>query len=150
MVMEIRELHPEEHDAWLNLRERLWPDFSREDLTQTQADILADRTRNCTFVAVAESGQLVGFVEVSRREWAEGCSTQPAGYIEAWYVEPTHRRANISRRLIEAAERWALAHGCTEMGSDAEIGNEVSLRAHVALGYAEVLRAVLFSKKLEA
>lgn len=101
-------------------------------------------------VAASDNGNLVGFVEVSLRDWAEGCSTRPVGYIEAWYVNPSYRRTGIGRRLIEAAERWARSRGCTEMGSDAELGNEVSHCAHAALGYSEVVRLVLFCKRLKA
>ena len=52
------------------------------------------------------------------------------------------------RRLIEAAEQWAQSRGCTEMGSDAEIANTLSHRAHAALGYEEVERVVSFAKRL--
>ncbi len=146
--MEILKLRSDEHDAWLTLRELLWPGSTREELTREQAEIIADSQRNCVFVAAAEDG-LVGFVEVSLRDWAEGCSSRPVGYIEAWYVDHAHRRRGIGRQLFEAAEAWALSRGCTEMGSDAEFGNEVSQQAHRALGYAEVLRIVLFSKRLD-
>ena len=147
-TVEVRELRPSERGQWLTLRERLWPDFSRADLTPEEAALLADTSRSGIFVAVVPGGELAGFVEVSVREWAEGCATRPVGYLEGWYVEPQHRRLGIGRRLIEAAERWSLVRGCTEMGSDADINNEVSQRAHRALGYGEVGRAVLFSKKL--
>jgi len=85
---------------------------------------------------------------VSLREWVEGCHTRPVGYIEAWHVAPGHRRAGLGRRLVEAAEAWALSRGCTEMGSDADLDNRVSHAAHRALGYAEVARLVLFSKRI--
>jgi aminoglycoside 6'-N-acetyltransferase I len=146
--MDIRELHPNETERWLDLREALWPDLSRDELRREQIEILADRTRNNTLVVVDGQGELAGFVEVSLREWAEGCSTHPVGYIEAWYVRAEHRRQGIGRRLIEAAEEWARSRGCTEMGSDADLSNEISHRAHGALGYAEIGRAVLFSKRL--
>ncbi len=146
--MEIRELRPDERRSWLRLRELLWPETSRAELAGEVEEILADPERNSVLVAASPGGELVGFVEVALRDWAEGCSTRPVGYIEAWYVEPEHRRSGLGRWLIEAAEHWALSRGCTEIGSDAELGNEVSARAHRALGYAEVTRLVLFSKKL--
>ncbi len=146
----IRPLRADETAAWLHLRELLWPDFSREDLAREQAEILADRERCAIFVAATGPGELVGFVEVSPRDWAEGCSTHPVGYIEAWYVLPERRLEGIGRGLIEAAERWARSQGCTEMASDAELANVVSQQAHGALGYSEVLRMVLFRKDLGA
>ena len=144
----IRELVPAERGEWLGLRERLWPDLPREELAREQDAILGDAERNGVLVAVLDGGELAGFVEVSLREWAEGCESRPVGYVEAWYDEPRHRRAGLGRRLIDAAERWALARGCTEMGSDADLANGVSHAAHRALGYVEVGRSVLFKKKL--
>ena len=145
--MEIRELGNDELGEWLHLRESLWPESAREELSRELEEMLADSGKNCVFVA-AIAGSLVGFVEVAIREWAEGCGTRPVGYIEAWYVKPEHRRSGIGRALIEAAERWTLARGCTEMGSDAELQSVVSHDAHRELGYSEVIRLVLFSKKL--
>jgi aminoglycoside 6'-N-acetyltransferase I len=130
------------------MRERLWPQSSREELAAEQAQILADSRRQSVLVAVASGGELVGFVEVSVRDWAEGCSTRPVGYIEGWFVELGHRRLGIGRMLVEAAERWARSRKCVEMGSDADPRNRGSRFAHRALGYSEVGRAVLFSKKL--
>jgi aminoglycoside 6'-N-acetyltransferase I len=145
--VEIRPLRPDEHDGWLSLRERLWPDIPLGELASERAEILADPTRNGVLVAAAPDG-LVGFVEVSIRDWAEGCKTRPVGYIEAWYVAPESRRVGLGRQLVQAAERWARGRGCTEMGSDAYLSNKVSRAAHRALGYGEVAQLVLFSKKL--
>jgi aminoglycoside 6'-N-acetyltransferase I len=147
-AVEIRGLRSDEHPVWLELRRRLWPDHSRELLTREQQEILADPERNAVFVAATPDGEPIGFVEVALRDWAAGCSTRPVGYIEAWYVEPSYQRRGLGRRLIEAAEGWALARGCSEMGSDAELDNEVSQRAHRALGYAEAIRLVCFSKRI--
>lgn len=139
-----------ERDAWLRLRERLWPEEPKEDLASGVEVILDDPRRNAVFVArLHESGgELVGFVEAALRDWAEGCRTRPVGCIEGWYVAPEHRRRGLGRRLIEAAEQWARSRGCTEMGSDAEIANTLSHRAHAALGYEEVERVVSFAKRL--
>lgn len=147
-MMEIRPIHAEEHAAWLALRQLLWPDNSPEELIQEQAEILNDPQRNTVLVAAQPSGELTGFIEVSLRDWAEGCSTRPVGYIEGWYVAAAQRRLGLGRQLVEAAEAWALSKGCTEMGSDAEEWNEVSHQAHRALGYREIMRLVCFSKKL--
>jgi aminoglycoside 6'-N-acetyltransferase I len=146
--VEIRELRPEEHNDWLALRQLLWPDHSMEDLKREQRQLLAESESNAVFVAASPSGEVVGFVEVSLRDWAEGCVSEPVGYIEGWYVQPTYRRAGVGRQLIHAAEIWAASQGCKEMGSDAELWNEISHLAHRALGYSEATRLVCFSKKL--
>ncbi len=126
----------------------MWPDQSKEELKRDQHRILQNPSRNKVLVAVGTDGQLIGFIEGSIRDWAEGCSTEPVGYIEGWFVSAPHRRSGIGRDLVQAAEAWALSMGCSEMGSDAELWNDVSHLAHQALGYTEATRLVCFSKRL--
>jgi aminoglycoside 6'-N-acetyltransferase I len=96
------------------------------------------------------NGQLGGFLEASLRRYADGCSTSPVGYIEGWYVDDDVRRQGVGRQLVKTAEHWALVQGCREMASDCEIDNEVSFRAHLAIGYAEVERLIHFQKPLQS
>jgi aminoglycoside 6'-N-acetyltransferase I len=70
------------------------------------------------------------------------------GYIEGWYVAPDLRGMGIGRRLVQAAEDWARSNGCREMASDCTLDNDLSLRAHLALGYEETERLVHFRKVL--
>lgn len=147
-MIEIRPVRPYERTAWLTLRHELWPDASIEELVAEQEEIIDDLAHNRVVVAILPDGRLVGFIEVSLRHWAEGCSTHPVGYIEAWYVSEAYRRTGLGRQLVAAGEEWARSKGCTEMASDAEEWNEVSHQAHQALGYQEVMRLVCFCKKL--
>jgi aminoglycoside 6'-N-acetyltransferase I len=50
--------------------------------------------------------------------------------------------------LVQAAEEWARSQGLTEMASDTWLENEVSIRAHLKMGYQEAERLVHFMKKL--
>jgi aminoglycoside 6'-N-acetyltransferase I len=43
-------------------------------------------------------------VEAALHARAEGCTTTPVGYLEAWYVDPDPRRRSVGRGLVEAAE----------------------------------------------
>jgi aminoglycoside 6'-N-acetyltransferase I len=52
--------------------------------------------------------------------------------------------------LIQAVERWAMARGHTELASDAELENSLSIRLHKRLGFSEVDRHVTFLKKLKS
>jgi len=101
------------------------------------------------FVAEESAGILVGFLEVDLRSHADGCNpSQPVAYIEGWYVAEDHRHRGIGRKLLAKAEDWARSHRCVEMASDAIIDNELSQRAHEALGYEVVDRCVHYRKKL--
>lgn len=130
----------------------LWPYGSVEEHEAEAAAILAGRPGSTLplVVLVAEvDGRVVGFVEVGLRSHADECDMRrPVGFIEGWYVEADHRRRGVGGALVRAAEDWARSHGCTEMASDAEIDNGVSLEAHQALGFEVVGRCVHFKKPL--
>jgi aminoglycoside 6'-N-acetyltransferase I len=110
--------------------------------------ILADREDWAVFVACIDGHGCVGFLEVWLREYAEGASSSPVGYLEGWFVEPEFRCKGIGRSLVIAGEEWARLAGCTEMASDSEVDNVGSIRAHQRMGYREVERIVCFLKPL--
>jgi len=142
-------------DQLTRMCEDLWPKSSAEEHAQELRLILAGATDRVLtmpltiLVAEASAGALVGFVEVDLRSHADGCDpAQAVGYIEGWYVAEEFRSRGVGRKLVAAAERWASSHRCVEMGSDALIDNEVSQRAHEALGYKVVDRCVHYRKRL--
>lgn len=133
------EIHPAttiDADAWLRMRCALWPDGSETEHRDEIAQFFAGRSREPLAVLLAfdDSGEAVGFAELSIRNYAEDCATDRVGYLEGWYVVPEARRYGIGRALVDAAEKWAVGQGCREFGSDTTIDNEVSAAAHRALG----------------
>jgi aminoglycoside 6'-N-acetyltransferase I len=101
------------------------------------------------FLAEASSGEALGMLELSLRSVAAGCCITPVPYVEGWYVVPVARCRGVGRDLMAAAETWARERGYMEVASDAVIDNLVSERAHLALGFAEVERAIHFRKDLQ-
>ena len=99
-------------------------------------------------VADRGDGSLAGFVEIGSRSYAEGCETTPVAYLEGWYVDPDVRRTGMGASLLKTAQTWALRHGFSEIASNAELGNEASLQAHLALGFQEAERQICFKKRL--
>jgi len=147
--MTVREVREGDRGEWLRMRQALWPDCPPEQQAEEVAGYLRlGPTGGRVFVAERPGGGLCGFLEAFVRSVAEGSWDGPVGYIEGWYVDPDVRRRGVGRGLVEAAERWAVSIGCRQMGSDAEIGNAVSITAHTALGYGEVNRLVHFRKVL--
>lgn len=145
--MHIRPVEPRDLDEWLRMRLLLWADQSPEEHLREMDEILADP--NCAvLVAVRPDGGLCGFLEASQRKYADGCDTSPVGYIEGWYVDSDYRRQEVGAQLVHAAEDWARQFELKEMASDCEINNEISLKAHLALGYEEVERLIHFKKSL--
>ena len=149
--MTVRLIGPGDLDAWSGMRRALWPDADPDELgREARAYFDGAPALAAVFVAEARSGEPVGMLEVSLRSVAEGCRSAPVPYVEGWYVAPEARRRGIGRALMAAAEDWARAHGFAEIASDAVIDNRVSERAHLALGFVEVERAIHFRKDLQA
>jgi RimJ/RimL family protein N-acetyltransferase len=151
--VKIRHGNAADVEAWAEMRAALWPDEGRDThLREARRFFAESRQGTGTMpeaVLVAESdGALVGFAEVSRRLYAEGCETSPVGFLEGWYVAPEHRRTGVGRALVTAAEAWARDLGCQEFGSDALAENSESALAHVALGFEEVVVIRSFRKSL--
>jgi aminoglycoside 6'-N-acetyltransferase I len=144
----VRPLQEKDLNEWLRLRKLLWDATSESDHKAEMVDIIDHPDSQFVLVAEKEPGKLIGFLEVSIRPFVEDCETDHVGYLEGWYVEPEVRGRGIGRELVRIAEQWAKSKGCEEMASDAEIGNELSLAAHLGLGYSETSRLVHLRKEL--
>jgi aminoglycoside 6'-N-acetyltransferase I len=145
--MVIRPVEERDSSEWLRMRLTLWPDHTADEMRAEMEALRTDESV-ATFVADRGDGTLGGFLEAGLRKYADGCDTSPVGYIEGWYVDVDVRAHGIGRALVQAAEQWARDQGCVEMGSDTWIDNEVSYRAHLALGYEEAERLIHFTKRL--
>jgi aminoglycoside 6'-N-acetyltransferase I len=152
----VRHAEPSDLDRWSDLRAALWPTESPAALAAEAAGFFASPQHGpgtmpeAVLVATAGGSPslVVGFAEVSRRAYAEGCETSPVGFLEGWYVVPERRRQGVGSALVAAAERWAMGLGCTEFASDALAENTGSAAAHRALGFEEVEVIRCFRKQL--
>ena len=144
----IRLLEERDLNEWLRLRTLLWDEADEDDHRSEMVDIIEHVDSQLVAVAESKDGNLVGFLEASLRSFAEDCETDHVGYLEGWYVDADYRRHGIGRDLVKFAENWARQQGCTEMASDAELGNDVSLEAHARLGYLETSRLIHLRKDL--
>lgn len=141
----VREVRPEDKAVWRDMRAALFGE-DPSLIGDVEGYFAGDPMIARAFIA--EDGGTLGFVELSLRNYAEGCSTSPVPYVEGLYVAEGARRHNVGRLLMAAAEDWAKAHGFTEMASDTQIENAASLAAHQAYGFTEVERIACLRKAL--
>lgn len=148
--MIVRPVTSSDAPAWLRLRCALWPEGSESKHAGEITEFLEGRAREPVAVLVAEdrADHLIGFAELSVRAYAEGCHSERVAYLEGWYVVPDARGQGVGRALIAAAEDWGRSLGCTELASDAELPNDTSAAAHLALGFSEVGPVRCFRKDL--
>jgi aminoglycoside 6'-N-acetyltransferase I len=153
----VRHIQPSDRERWLALRCQLWPDESEDQLAEDTLRFFAEPERRGGMlpeaVLVAEQHgdrpAVVGFAELSRRMYAEGCETSPVGFLEGWFVISSLRGQGVGRALVRAGEEWARTVGCKEFASDTTVDNVGSAAAHRALGFEEVEVIRCFRKDLE-
>jgi len=144
-----RPLEPHDQSEWLRLRRALWADCSEAMHSLEMEEYANSAGTRAVFVIVREDGRLGGFVEVSVRDRVDGSMSPRVAYVEGWFVDPDLRRQGFGRKLVDAAERWGMARGLTEIASDAELDNAESVKAHHALGFYETFRLAHFLKPLK-
>jgi aminoglycoside 6'-N-acetyltransferase I len=148
--MNIRQINQSDRDAWLTFRRELWPSYSDDHSAEIDAFFQGNSIDiDVVFVAENADCELVGFLELNLRDYAEGSRCSPIPYIEAWFVTKQNRGQGIGKALIQAAETWAIEHSFSEIASDTTPDNIDSIDAHKRLGFREVERVVCFLKPLE-
>lgn len=135
-----------DREEWIAMRYELWPDCPRER-HQLEIDQLLVGTGVVALAWVG--GAAAGFAEVSiRADHVEGTSIAPVPYLEGWYVREAHRGSGVGRALIHFVEQWARSRGFSELASDAELENTLSITLHAQLGFREIGRSVHFVKRI--
>lgn len=102
--MRIRSATPEDRSDWHSLRCQLWPEDDSGHAAEIEAYFCGERPDLGIMLLAECTSKAVGFAEIAIRPFAEGCSTRNVGYLEGWYVQPSHRGQGIGRALLSAAE----------------------------------------------
>ena len=144
----VRLIQEKDFSEWFRLRKNLWDESSDEEHRAEMMDIFEHIETQLVLVAETDTGKLIGFLEASIRPFVEDCHSDHVGYLEGWYVDGAYRQSGIGTILVQSAENWARKKGCEEMASDSEIGNDLSLKAHLNLGYEETSRLIHLRKDL--
>lgn len=144
----VRRLQEKDIGEWFRLRKHLWEGSTDEEHKAEMRDIYEHTETQLVLVAETEHEKLIGFLEASIRPFVEDCHSDHVGYLEGWFVEPEYRKNGIGKELVRGAENWARSKDCEEMASDSELGNDLSLTAHLNLGYEETSRLVHLRKDL--
>jgi aminoglycoside 6'-N-acetyltransferase I len=144
-------VRPGDEEDVLRMRRALWPSCPDPESEAEIRAYLAERVDAVMLVAESAEGGLCAFAEASLRSHAEGCDpSRSVAFLEGWYVSPEQRRRGVGAALLAAVEAWGRGAGCRELASDTELDNDVGQRAHRALGFDEVERAVQFRKSIAA
>ncbi len=148
-MMVIREAKPADIAQWSAMRKALWPE-SEDDHVAEINQYFAGTSIDIVIAYLAEvDAEVVGFIELNIRSFAEGSRNPRVPYVEGWYIKPEYQGQGYGSQLMQQAEEWALGHGYSELASDTEIDNHHSISLHKRLGFRETERTVCFLKNLQ-
>lgn len=144
--MEIRHAKNADLPVLAELAEKLWPGNGEGELLEAFSGLMEN---GAAFFLAQEKGVPAGFAQCQlRRDYVEGTSSSPVGYLEGIYVEPSYRNQGLAAALLKACEEWAKGRGCREFASDCELDNARSLGFHLAMNFEEANRIICFTKQL--
>ena len=147
--MNIRPVAPNDLMAWAQMRNELWPDSLNQHQQELEAFFLGKQFDiDYAYVLELDNAELAGFIEINIRDYAEGATSSPIPYLEAWYVSDGHRHLGYGQSLIRFFEQWSKNKGFKEIASDTTLDNQRSIDLHKRLGFEETERVVCFVKKL--
>lgn len=99
------------------------------------------------YVAVAVSGaHMLGRVHVEHRS---GIETGDRAELMALVVDANARGGGVGRKLVEAAESWALSRGLSSLIVRSNVARELSHPFYLALGYSRDKTQHVYSKGLK-
>lgn len=143
----IRKATPEDLNIVTTLALKLWPGHDDAELKEEMGELLRQPDA-AVFLCFREEAP-GGFAQCQlRRDYVEGTSSSPVGYLEGIFVDTPFRGQGAARKLLDACESWAREQGCREFASDCELENQGSLSFHLATGFEEANRIICFTKKL--
>jgi GNAT superfamily N-acetyltransferase len=143
--VELREAIPadvhELVELWIEFMDyhsALDPSFVRApDATTRWADYIAAKLSDPAFqVLVADGGDsLAGYVVATVMEYAPITTIRNYGFVTDIAVREAHRRGGVGRQLFEAAERWLLSRGVSQIEVKVDVLNPVSRAFWNAAGF---------------
>ncbi len=145
--MTIEELSEESLASLAQLFTELWPESSYEEEFEYCKTILR-RKDQIAFLA-KEGNQFIGFSYFAlRKDFVEGALKYPVAYLEAVFVQEEFRKKEVARKLVQKGIDWGKLNGCTQLGSDTEVTNEISILFHKQSGFDEANRVVCFIRDI--
>lgn len=146
--MRIVEITRERFQDWRRMRGELY-DGLDAGFHEAEMELIFSSDLATCFIGLVGSGEAVGMLEVSLRNFVDGCLGGPVGYVEGIYVTPEHRKRGYGRELVQFAVHWFRSSGCRDMAADAELTNLAAQDFLRKAGFGETYRIVEYKRSLD-
>lgn len=147
--MRIAAVTREQFPLWKRLRQAVYSDLDPQFHDAEMEWLFADERAAC-FLAWSDEGKAIGLLELTLRDFVDGCLGGAVGYIDGIYLDPDYRGQGRGPELIAFAEDWCVSQGCRHMATDAEVANTAAQAFYRRLGFTERWQVVGFTKPLQA
>ncbi len=118
---------------------------AEEDVVRARLERLLARPEDVVFAADLPGAGLVGWLHAAAQETLEsGRGCELVGLV----VDADHRRLGAGRLLVEAAERWARAHGLDRVSVRSNVVRAESHPFYERLGYTRAKTQHAYRKRL--
>jgi GNAT superfamily N-acetyltransferase len=141
--MEIREATVEDAGKLAALSIQLGYSTTAEDVAG-RLRALRERPDNAVFVA-EEDGMVAGWLHVSGMLFLE---SPPFAEVAGLVVDEARRGQGVGKRLVEAAARWAAAHGYRNLRVRSNVIREDAHRFYEREGFRRVKSQVVLDLQL--
>lgn len=145
--MKLVEVEEKYFQAWGQMRRTHFSDLNDEFNEREMRSIFDSQERAC-FIILANSNEVMGFLEVALRNLVDGCLGSPVGYIEGLYLKPQYRGFGYGRQVVESIAEWFGDRNCKEMATDTELDNINAQKFYESIGFQETYRIVEFKKNI--
>lgn len=145
--MRIVEASRDDLAAWKGLRRAVYEGVSDRFHNQ-EMQLILSAADAASFLGMSDTGEPFALLELTLRNYVDGCLGRPVGYIEGIYIDPEHRMAGHGRLLVDFAADWFRKRGCREMAADAELENTGAQEFISRMGFEETYRIVEYKKSL--
>ena len=136
---------PSDAAAIVELAGQLGYDVTPAEVTARLARILPRKSER--FVIAEADGRVVGWLHAMVVECVD---VEPFVLIAGLVVDRERRRQGIGRALLEDAEAWAVARGCSLVRLTSSAARTDAHRFYAGLGYINVKTQYSFAKPLDA
>lgn len=102
---------------------------------------------HCVYVADDPAAGVIGWIHVLS---ARHLQANPSAQIGGLVVDAEFRGRGVGRALMQAAERWALEQGLSQVQLRSRTARTDAHRFYQELGYEIVKTSYMFRKELEA
>ena len=141
-MVTIRQANARHCDVLANLAAQLGYPASAEQIRRRLAALAPDL---CAVLVAELDGEVVGFVHV-------GCKTsilvESSAELRGLVVAEGRRGGGVGRALLQAAEGWAVEHGCEQMDVSTNVIRAGAHAFYGRLGYEAYKESVRFRKSL--